>query len=207
MVNAERTAPIAAISRLRMMTDGKGITTLVCFHGCPLRCKWCINPFTWDPSSRKTELTPEELYEKVSCDALYFLTTGGGVTFGGGEPLLRSDFLREFRRLCGQDWHLCAETSLAVPWEHVQAAARCIDMFFVDIKDTDPQIYRNYTGKDNALALNNLERLLEMVGAERIVVRLPLIPQFNTEEDRGKSKELLSRMGITQFDEFTYKIP
>lgn len=207
MTRTDKKAPVAAISRLRMQTDGKGITTLVCFHGCPLRCKWCINAFTWDPDAKTLELTAAQLYEKVSCDALYFLATGGGVTFGGGEPLLRSEFLREFRELCGQDWHLCAETSLAVPWEHVQRAAQCIDMFFVDIKDTDPRIYRSYTGQDNALALGNLERLLRAVGPERIVVRLPLIPQFNTEGDRAKSKELLSRMGITQFDEFTYRVP
>lgn len=206
MVNTENNAPIAAISRLRMMTDGKGITTLVCFQGCPLRCKWCINPFTLDPEGAKQQLTAQELYDKVSVDALYFLTTGGGVTFGGGEPLLRSRFIREFRSICGKEWHLCAETSLAVPWEHVRTAAECVDMFYVDVKDTDPEIYRSYTGKDNDLTLSNLRGLLEMVGSERIVVRLPLIPQFNTEADRSRSKAFLSEMGITQFDEFTYKI-
>ena len=36
-------APIFAISRLRMGTDGSGITTLVTFMGCPLQCKYCLN--------------------------------------------------------------------------------------------------------------------------------------------------------------------
>ena len=100
------TAPIIACSRLRMQTDGKGITTLVCFHGCPLRCKWCINPFSFAPDTKQTQLTPQQLYAKVKLDELYFLATGGGVTFGGGEPLLYAPYLKEFRSICGDAWHL-----------------------------------------------------------------------------------------------------
>ena len=37
-------APLIGISRLRIRTDGHGVTTLVAFHGCPLRCKYCLNP-------------------------------------------------------------------------------------------------------------------------------------------------------------------
>ena len=138
-------------------------------------------------------------------DALYFLATGGGVTFGGGEPLLYSDLLWEFREICGKDWHLCAETSLNVPWENVSRAADCIDHFYIDCKDTDPEIYRRYTGQDNARMLSNLRRLLEIVGPERITLRVPLIPEFNTEADQIRSCNLLQNLGVTNFDLFTYK--
>ena len=151
-------------------------------------------------------MTPQMLYDKVKLDALYFVATGGGVTFGGGEPLLYPEFLQEFRQICGQQWHLCAETSLNVPWENVRKAAQCIDVFIVDCKDTDPAIYRRYTGKENAQMLDNLQKLLQTVGSERILVRLPLIPEFNTEEDRKRSKQLLEAMGICKFDLFQYKI-
>ena len=151
-------------------------------------------------------MTPEELYDKLKIDELYFLATGGGVTFGGGEPLLQAEFIKRFRALCGSSWHLCAETSLCVPWENVKTAAECIDMFYIDCKDTNPEIYRSYTGKDNALMLENLRKLLEIVPSERITVRVPLIPKFNTDEDRQKSKKLLFDMGVTQFDFFDYKI-
>lgn len=198
------TAPIIACSRLRMQTDGKGITTLVCFHGCPLRCKWCINPFSFDPETKRIEMTAQELYDKVKIDQLYFLSTGGGVTFGGGEPLLYAPFLQQFRNICGDSWHLCAETSLNVPWENVQIAAACIDKFYIDCKDTNPDIYLRYTGKDNARMLDNLQQLLALVGPDRIVVRMPLIPEFNTDSDRQASKNLLQSMGITQFNFFNY---
>ena len=201
------TAPVIVCDRHRIATDGVGVTTLVCFHGCPLRCKYCINPFSFAPDTRRTDMTTEQLYEKVKIDELYFLATGGGVTFGGGEPLLYSCFLREFRALCGGAWSLYAETSLNVPWENVEQAAECIDVFYVDIKDTAPDIYRSYTGQENGRVMDNLKRLTERIGPERIVVRLPLIPEFNAEEDRAHSQRLLSEFGLTQFDLFEYKIP
>jgi pyruvate formate lyase activating enzyme len=150
-------------------------------------------------------LTPQALYEKVRIDELYFLATGGGITFGGGEPLLYSDFLQEFRKLCGPDWHLCAETSLNVPWENVATAADCIDYFYIDCKDTDPDIYHRYTSQDNARMLSNLRRLLEIAGPERITVRIPLIPEFNTKEDQIRGQKLLQSMGVVNFDLFTYR--
>ncbi len=199
-------APIITFDRIRMLTDGKGVTTLVVFHGCPLRCKWCINPFSFDPFTKRTITTPEELYSQVKIDELYFLATGGGITFGGGEPLLYPDFIKRFREICGKDWHLCAETSLNVPFENVKKAAECIDTFYIDCKDTNPEIYNRYTGRDNAQMLENLENLLEIVGKDRIIIRIPLIPEFNTEQDREKSKLLFQNLGITQFDFFNYVI-
>ena len=199
-------APIVTCARLRMQPDGKGVTTLVCLHGCPLRCRYCINPFSFVEDTKRELLTPQQLYDRLKIDALYFLATGGGVTFGGGEPLLYGRFLQEFREICGQDWHLCAETSLNVPREQVELAAECIDHFYVDCKDTNPDIYRRYTGRNNEKMLENLQFLLSLVGPERITVRLPLIPDYNTEEDRQHSKALLLETGIQKFDLFTYRV-
>lgn len=198
-------APVIACSRLRMQVDGQGVTTLVCFHGCSLRCKWCINPFSFAPETRRTMMTPSQLYETVRVDNLYFLATSGGITFGGGEPLLYPEFLREFRAICGSHWHLCVETSLNVPWGNVELAAEAIDMFYVDCKDLNPEIYRRYTHRDNRQVLDNLAKLAELVGPDRIVVRVPLIPDFNTEADRQQTLAQLRTMGLTQFDLFTYR--
>ncbi len=40
---AEPLYPLLRIERLRMGTDGAGVTTLVAGAGCPLSCRWCIN--------------------------------------------------------------------------------------------------------------------------------------------------------------------
>ncbi len=198
------TFPMAAISRLRMATDGDGVTTLVCAWGCPLRCAYCLNKFTWDEKTKVERLTAEELYARVKLDSLYFEATGGGITFGGGEPLLYADFFPEFRRVCGTKWKLTAETSLAVPREKLLLAAGTIDRFIVDIKDTDPLVYQAYTGLDNRAVLQNLRLLLTLADPQKIRVRLPLIPEYNTEHHRDRSEEILREMGVINIERFTY---
>ena len=205
------TFPLAFCDRLRMATDGAGVTALVGAYGCPLQCKLCINPQTWqgrsDGKPPFERVTPTELYDRVKIDNLYYLATGGGVTFGGGEPLLHTDFITAFREVCHPDWRIYAESCLNIPEENLRAAARVVDHFFIDIKDMNPAIYRAYTGKDNTLVKSNLALLLSLVGAHRITVRVPSIPDFNTEADTEASVRELQAMGVTSFDRFAYKIP
>ena len=151
-------ARIFGVSRHRLTTDGDGVTTLVTFNGCPLRCKYCLNKTSWDLTKGR-DYTPEALYEEVKIDQLYFLATHGGITFGGGEPLLQKDFIKEFRALCGPQWSLVAETSLQVPFETVQELNGVLDDYIVDIKDMNPEIYLAYTGKEIDLVLKNLALL------------------------------------------------
>ncbi len=194
--------PLLTLSRLRMEVDGEGVTTLIAGAGCPLSCKWCINKKILQ--TPPTMATPQELFDRVKIDDLYFQATGGGVTFGGGEALLHTEFIHCFRQLCGNRWKIYAETSLHVPQSSVDLAAQCIDGFIVDIKDMDPGIYKAYTGKEAALAHENLKRLLSLTGPERILVRIPLIPEFNTKKAQGRSIETLKAMGFTRLDPFSY---
>lgn len=200
-------APIITFSRHRILSDGQGVTTLVIFHGCPLRCRWCINPYSHAQDTKRTDMTPQELYERVKVDELYFLATGGGVTFGGGEPLLYPKFIKEFKEICPDNWRISVETSLSVHWKNVEMIAQIVDMFYIDCKDTNPSIYREYTGKDNQQMIENVRNLLTLIPSERIVLRLPLIPMYNTEADRAKNRMFFEEMGIRQFDEFTYVVP
>lgn len=210
MSNEKIRFPLCFFSRLRMATDGTGVTTLVGAYGCPLQCRMCLNPRTWAPAEAGkdyTWITPEELYAKAKQDSLYFLATGGGITFGGGEPLLHADFIKAFRNICPKEWRFCAESCLHIPEDCVRAAAETVDTFMIDIKDMNPVIYKTYTGRDNARVKENLALLLSLCGAERIKVRVPLIPDYNTPEDTDRSVAELRAMGFTVFDRFTYKKP
>ncbi len=201
------TFPLWQIARLRMETDGHGVTDLVGSFGCPLNCRYCINPLSHSPEGSFENVTPRQLLERVSIDSLYFEATGGGIMFGGGEPLLHTGFIREFREVAPRSWNLYAETSLCVPSENVTEAAGCIDHFYVDIKDTDPDIFRAYTGCDSiGKVLDNLRLLMSLTSPERITVRIPLIPDYNTEADTDRSSELLRQMGFTDLDRFKYRI-
>ena len=202
-----RAFPLWQLSRLRMATDGHGVTALVASFGCPLNCKYCINPKSHGADGRFRLVTPEELLKLVEIDNLYYLATGGGIMFGGGEPLLHAGFIAEFRKIAPPEWLFYAETSLCVPKEHVLTAAGAIDHFYVDVKDTDAAVFERYTGVNaSAAVIDNLSALLALVGPERITVRLPLIPEFNTPAYVLRSKALLEDLGVVNFDLFTYKI-
>ena len=198
-------ADIAAVARHRIAVDGDGVNTLVVFMTCPLRCRYCLNPQTLDAGLPHRTLTPDELYEETRKDELYFLATGGGVTFGGGEPLLRPDFIRAFRSLCGDEWKINVETSLNVPEDNVRELMPVIDHWFIDIKDMDPDIYRKYTGRDNGRVISNLRLLADSGLAGRCTLRIPHIPGYNEDADRDRSIKELETMGFSDFDRFEYK--
>ena len=197
--------PFIGIDRHRLGVDGVGVTTLAAFHGCPLRCRYCLNRRCLEAPDGLPRYTPQQLYDHVGIDNLYFIATGGGVCFGGGEPLLRVDFITEFRQLCGKSWNLTAETSLQVPAESVRRACTVVGDFIVDIKESDPDIYRAYTGGDAGHAWDNLRLLLSLVGPEHVTVRVPLIPSFNTEADTDRTADRLAALGVTRLDRFTYR--
>lgn len=199
-------AKIIGIARHRLSTDGDGVTTLVAFHGCTLCCRYCLNPQALDDGGRFREYSPEELYAETRIDELYFIATNGGVTFGGGEPCLRPQFIREFRELCGSAWQLNLETSLNVPSANIEALLPVINTMIIDIKDISPDIYRSYTVQSNGLVLDNLRLIAESGRQNDCIVRIPLIPDYNTDTDREASRKALEDLGFDRFDLFTYQI-
>lgn len=203
-MQSEITAPLIAINRHRLTTDGEGVTTLVGFHGCPLHCEYCLNAQCLQADGVWCRLTPGELYSEVEIDDLYFVATGGGICFGGGEPLLRSDFIKAFAEIMNPEWKLTIETSLNVPLENVKAIASLVQMWYVDIKDMNPDIYKAYGCKENRQVISNLQWLAANGYADKVIIRLPLIPKYNTDEDRQQSQQQLEEMGFTNFDKFNY---
>ena len=198
--------PLLSLVRLRMGTDGSGVTTLVAGAGCPLCCRWCINARLLAEAPAEM-VTAEALLKRVKIDDLYFRATGGGICFGGGESLLHMDLIRRFREIAPAEWRITVETSLAVPAENVLGAVDAVDTFIVDCKDMDPGIYHRYTDGNSTLMTENLRCLLQKAGPDRILVRVPLIPQYNTAEDQARSAELLRKMGVKRLDLFSYVVP
>lgn len=199
-------APFIGINRHRIGVDGEGVTTLAAFHGCPLHCRYCLNPRCLDPEASVQRYTPESLYQKLLIDNLYFIATGGGVCFGGGEPLLRPDFIRQFHALCGERWRITIETSLNVPIASVQKIVPLTNAFIIDIKDMNEAIYTSYTGKSNSQVIENLKWLSANFNRNNIIIRVPLIPENNNENDVERSIKQLQKFSFTRFDRFTYII-
>ena len=128
---------VMGINRHRMYIDGQGINTLVALEGCPLKCKYCINKNLL-AEGKVQEMSLQELAEKVLIDYCYFMATGGGITFGGGEALLHSGQIKAFREVLPKDVPIKIETSLNVPMERLLELIDVVDEFIIDIKTMNP---------------------------------------------------------------------
>ena len=164
---------IVAISRLRMASDGAGVSTLVAFFGCPLRCKYCANWICHDKNTPKKSYRPEVLVSILKKDDIYFKMTGGGIVFGGGEPLLQAEFIHEVCKMADPLWKKRIETSLYAKWEQINLLMDDIDEWIIDIKDLNSKVYKKYTGKDNDMVISNLKYLITILPKEKIWIRVP----------------------------------
>ena len=185
---------ILSISRLRMGTDGNGISTLVVFFDCPLYCEYCINDFCHKSQKpfvgvQNAAFTPQELIEILRKDDIYYLMSGGGVVFGGGEPLLQSKYIHKVCTMVDQRWAKRIETSLNVPWDNIKPVLYDMDEWIIDIKDINSDIYKSYTKTDNKNMIENLLKLRNKVSKDKIHIRIPKIPDYNTSYDIEKSVE------------------
>ena len=206
-MDTEIKANIITISRHRIGSDGGGVRTLVTFYGCPLHCKYCINDFCHDRTSNMK--TTDEVLDELMKDDIYFRATNGGVTFGGGEPLLQSSFIKELIKKIPKEWNVCVETSLAVNFRHIEELIPYVDHWFVDTKDYhNEQIYDDYTKTKglHPLMVRNLRALKDIVGEEKITVRVPCIKGFNNETNVNLSEAFLKLEGFTNIDKFDYEM-
>ena len=95
--------------------------------------------------------------------------------------------------------HVCVETCGFTPWDRFARLLPYVDLFLYDWKETDPQRHRQYTGADNALIRENLDRL-SGAGAE-IILRCPIIPGLNDREEHFRGiAELAALEGIIRVD-------
>ena len=204
--------------------DGPGIRTTVFFKGCPLRCTWCHNPEGLSPepewlfkeqkcvhcgSCARGGDCPQgarqlcgrrwsapALAAELLRNADVFTSSGGGITFSGGEPLLQAPFLcaliDELRSLqlassptlklahsqtAPAPLHLAIETSgFAAPDAYRQVVSK-LDLVFQDLKHPDPEAHRRWTGVDPAPIHANLAWLKE--SGKPFVARIPLMPGVN----------------------------
>ena len=109
-MNSELIGSISSFETMGLV-DGPGVRFFVFMQGCPLRCMYCHNPETWVKGNGKFNLTPQALIKKVKRYLAYF-GEDGGVTVSGGEPLMQSEFVCEFFKLCKQNnIHTCLDTS------------------------------------------------------------------------------------------------
>lgn len=164
--------------------DGPGVRYVAFFSGCPLRCKYCHNPDTWELSSG-AEMEAEDVIKKVLRYRPYF-KNGGGITLSGGEPLLQPDFAGEILQGCKKEGvSTCVDTAGSVLNNLVKAALSNTDLVILDVKHTDPQKFHELTGgelSDNRVFLDYCITLKIPLWIRQVIV-----PGFNSTPEDMKS--------------------
>ena len=140
------------------------------------------------------EMSVEELVKEVEKDVDFFRESRGGVTFAGGEPFSQADFLIDVLTACkGRNLHTAMETCGFVSWDILERVSPYVDLFLYDIKHMNEDKHKTLTGVSNRLILSNLERIAAM---NQVIVRMPLIPDINDDEENIKAVgAFLSRLG------------
>lgn len=134
------------------------------------------------------ERSAADIVAQVAQDKPFFDRSGGGVTLTGGEPTAQAEFLLALLDGFGaRGVHRALETCGQFPEGLIDALAGRVELFLFDLKHADEQAHRRATGVGNKRILNNFLALVERVGPERVVARIPVIPGFNAEPDAARA--------------------
>ena len=126
--------------------------------------------------------TPDELMDELLKDRVFYETSGGGVTFSGGEPMLQGEFLLQVMRLCKQAGvHVALDTGGAVSWERFEPVLPWVDLVLFDLKIMDPERHQQATGLANTIILENAGRIA--AAGKPMWVRTPIIPGFTADAE------------------------
>ena len=128
------------------------------------------------------DVTVRELMDIILQDIDFYHASGGGVTLGGGELSMQTDFAAALLTECKKMMiNTAIETNGTTPLANYEKLAQCTDMFLFDIKHIDSERHKALFGVGNEGVIRNLERLVEL-GAH-IVVRMPLVRGYNDSYD------------------------
>ena len=162
------------------LVDGPGIRTVVFLQGCPLRCKYCHNPESWDFSGGE-EIEADALMKKILRFRPYFERSGGGVTFSGGEPLVQKHFLTEMLKKCKDAGiHTCIDTAGVGDGDYDEILSYT-DLVLFDVKATNLTDYKNLCNGD----IDKTKPFIDALAKKHIdtVVRQVVVPDVNDNDE------------------------
>jgi pyruvate formate lyase activating enzyme len=166
----------------RRKCDGCG----ACADACPSRAI--------ELAGRRTESA--DLVTTIFEDAIFHESSGGGVTFSGGEPLMQPDALEEVLAECRRrEARTAIDTCGCVPPAVLKRFLGKADLFLYDFKVMDEAKHKRYTGVSNRAILDNLRILAE--NAQKVNIRIPLIAGVNDDDENiGRTAEFLRSLKI-----------
>jgi len=176
-----------------------------CKRKCPnslATCDLCGSCALYCPSRAREicgkEYTSDEVLREICKDKRFYESSGGGVTFSGGECMLQLDFLSEILKKCKENGiHTAVDTAGHVPYASFERILSHTDLFLYDFKCFDSEKHKQYTGVGNELIKENLARLLQT--GKPVWIRIPIIPDVNdTVEEMGQIKAFFDLHGTPE---------
>ena len=166
--------------------DGPGIRFVIFMQGCPLRCKYCHNPDTWE-LQKGTQMTSDELIALYLKNKAFY--SKGGITVTGGEPLLQIDFLLElFKKAKDYGIHTCIDTS-GITYSQdnesynkkLSELLKLTNLVMLDIKHINSDKHKDLTGHYNKGILAFAE-FVDSMGVE-ICIRHVVVEGITDEKE------------------------
>ena len=103
-----------------------------------------------------------EILKVVASDQGFHFRSGGGVTIGGGDPILQADSVERLLRECRERGiHSAIETAGFGPWDPLEKICRYANLVLYDVKSMHDEKHKRFTGVSNKTILRNLRRLAE----------------------------------------------
>lgn len=146
---------------------------LECVHSCPSKA---LHTFG-------RQMSVLDVIKAAEADSAFYTRSGGGLTISGGEPLMQADFVIEILKEAKKR-HIdtAIETCGYAVWDDLKRVGENLKTIIYDIKSTDSNKHKQFTGVTNELILDNLIKLRQTFPKLRISVRTPVIPDFNDSE-------------------------
>ncbi len=166
------------------VADAKCVSCGKCAEECPSAAlEMCGKSWTMD-----------ELMAEIEKERDIMLTSGGGVSICGGEPLMQADATLEILKELGRrGFHRVVDTTLFADESVVRKTAANCELFLVDLKHMSDEAHRKFTGVSNKPILDNI-RLLDELGSS-FFIRIPLIDGVNSDEENiEKTAEFIASL-------------
>lgn len=130
------------------------------------------------------QMSIEDVLKAVEKDSVFYSRSGGGLTIGGGEPLMQPEFadglLKEAKR---RRIDTSPETCGYAEWDVIEKVCSHVDTIFFDIKCIDSAKHKEFTGVENKKILENFRKLCKRFPNTTIIVRTTIVPGFNDSEE------------------------
>ena len=195
--NPEGKSPLKQLAFFKEKCIGCNLCKEVCKNpnGC-IECGQCVEFCVREAKKSYGRFYSEkELFDLIYADRIFYNATGGGVTFSGGECMLYADYVAKVAKKCKEaNISVAIDTAGNVPYESFEKILPYVDLFLYDIKAIDKDLHKKGTGKENILILENFKNLVKE--GKRVIVRTPVIPNFNDGEELQKIKDFCKAYGV-----------